>query len=134
VQLNPGFVFTFPLDFDGKKTRKQLSMINVHVSSDTGGVWGIWVYPNQGPGKYVQAAPYEDPLYSVYNTPLSFPVDSPNEKDLVALTAKFSTDGASLVAYRFMCYVYCSVMAAPTELYAIDVGYTDWEEPGDGDP
>jgi len=25
-------------------------------------------------------------------------------------------------------------MAAPTEMYAIDIGYTDWEEPGDGDP
>jgi hypothetical protein len=74
-----------------------------------------------------------DPLYSIYAA-TSLPVDSPLAADIVALTGQFTADNSALVGYRFVVEVASISTAAPTEVYAIDIGYTEWAEPGEGDP
>jgi hypothetical protein len=138
VQITSGFntISTFPLDFDGKKIRKQIVMVNAHVSGGASGTWTCTVSPNESPsmGGTATLAPYtQDPLYSIYG-PAPAPVDSATAQDLVVLTAGFKSNNVALVGYRFVCSIGTSSTATPSELYAIDIGYIDWEEPGDGDP
>jgi hypothetical protein len=133
-------IVTFPLNFDGLKTRKQLAMVNIHVSADNsphaaGGNYICAVAVNEAAIPVVTTlTPFSnDPLYSIYAA-TSLPVDSPLAADIVALTGQFTADNSALVGYRFVVEVASISTAAPTEVYAIDIGYTEWAEPGEGDP
>jgi fructose-specific component phosphotransferase system IIB-like protein len=61
-------------------------------------------------------------------------VDSANAADIVVMTAGFQANNAALVGYRAILGIESACMAAPTEIYAIDIGYIDWQEAGEGDP
>jgi hypothetical protein len=50
------------------------------------------------------------------------------------MTGQFTADNSALVGYRFVVGVASTSTATPTEIYAIDIGYTEWAEPGEGDP
>jgi streptogramin lyase len=131
-------LLTFPLNFDGLKTRKQLIAVNAHVSADfqpnplgTNHVCSVAV--NEGtPVVASFTSFYDDPLYSIYAAS-PIPVDSGNAADVVVMTAQF-TGAEALVGYRFTVGLSTLSTTAPTEVYAIDVGYVDWEEAGEGDP
>ncbi len=142
-------ITTFPMNFDGKKTRKQLCYVNLHV---TGGTWNAMTIVNESsigsptPKIYTVTgvSTYVDPLYSVYDaSPL--PVDGANCEDLVVLQAAFGTpDGSPPTGYRFQ----ISVIPTANEpspldpltpgiqerVLAIDIGYQNYSEEGEVDP
>lgn len=121
---------TFPLNFDGKKTRKQLVFVNLHA---TAGTYQLIANVNESTvGAAATFGAYSDPLYSIYATP-SAPIDTPSPADLVVQQGQFQTDGTPLVGYRFQISVSRSD-STPAKIWAIDIGYVDMEEPGEGDP
>lgn len=128
------FIETFPLNFDGAKTRKQLVALNIHT---TGGMaLSAFVQVNESLDRTTTPTfgAWPDPLYSVYGTnPL--PVDGAGCLDSVLLAGQFTTTGEPLVGYRFMVGIQ-SVGAdmALGKIFAIDIGYIDMEDPGEGDP
>jgi len=123
-------IVTFPLNFDGKKTRKQIVAVNIHATS---GAWGgqILINENAVPLQFGFTA-YPDPLYSIYS-PAPSPGD-PGAVDIVCLAAQFNTDGTPVIGYRFVFDVQKNADNNPAKVWAIDIGYMDMEEPGDGDP
>jgi hypothetical protein len=127
------YIYTFPLNFDGLKTRKQIEMVNIHVSAGVGANWTCYASVNEGSGVTSTFGVYPDILESIYAFG-AVPIDSSNAADLVVMTAAFNTNNAALVGYRFILGLQTSCMVAPTEVYAIDIGYQDWQEPGEGDP
>ena len=54
------------------------------------------------------------------------------------MTAAFTNDNSALVGFRFVIGLTTTSPTAattlPTEVYAIDIGYIDWQEAGEGDP
>ena len=130
---------TFPLAFDGKKTRKQVVAVNIHASS---GVWTGQVYVNDQAAGAPQFtfATYPDPVYSLYApSGVQGLINDVAAQDLVCLAGKFygagnATDGTPLVGYRFAIQVIKGAPDyLPAQLYAIDVGYVDVEKPEEGD-
>lgn len=151
VQASTGVnsISTFPLDFDGIKKRKQLVVVNAHISNAVSGTWNCQVSVNESPtlsaGADFTSFP-QDTLYSLYG-PTPSPVDSADAADLAVLTAAFTADPAGvletahpLIGYRFVVTLTTSPVttggfyASASELYAIDIGYIDWEEQGEADP
>lgn len=127
----PGTIVTFPMNFDGLKTRKQLVMVNAHLS---GGTATCSVSVNETtPPATVSMVAYPDPLYSVYGAG-AVPVDSATAEDLVTLTAMFNpATGAAPVGYRFSITVNATSTNQQQEIYAVDVGFKEYEEQGDSD-
>ena len=129
----PAVLATFPLNFDNTKTRKQLCMVNAHVS---GGTATCKVDVNEVAGSTVSMGTYAaagDALYSIYGAG-AVPVDSATAADLVTLTAQFNpANGAAPVGYRFVVTVTGTATTAQ-DVYAIDVGFKDYLEPGQVDP
>ena len=129
----PAVLATFPLNFDNTKTRKQLCMVNAHVS---GGTATCKVDVNEVAGSTVSMGTYAaagDALYSIYGAG-AVPVDSATAEDLVTLTAQFNpANGAPPVGYRFVVTVTGTATTAQ-DVYAIDVGFKDYLEPGQVDP
>lgn len=123
---------TFPLNFDGKKTRKQLVSVNIHATS---GTYSLIVHPNESALNSTPQVPftaYPDPLDSVYGAPPLAPLDGFGSQDSVIMTAQFYGDSMPLIGYRFVLYIR-RTDALPCTIYALDVAYVDVEEPGDGD-
>jgi hypothetical protein len=126
---------TFPMNFDGKKTRKQLVAVNIHATA--GVTWDGAVSVDEGPLSYIFTfGPYPDPLESIYAPPpAGSPVDG-NLVDNVVMAAQFSaTPGPQmpLVGYRFYIQIQSIGATVPVKLYAIDISYVDYEEPGEGE-
>jgi hypothetical protein len=122
---------TFPMNFDGKKTRKQIVAANIHASS---GTWSLSVTTNESAATTTPLtafAAYPDPLYSVYG-PTPAPVDGAGSQDSVLMAGQFYANGAPIVGYRFQFYV-TRTDAAPGRVYALDIGYIDMEEQAEGD-
>jgi hypothetical protein len=124
---------TFPLTFDGKKVRKQIVAVNIHATS---GTWtGALAVNDQNTSTFTFAT-FPDPIYSIYApTGVQGIVDDVVAQDLVCMAGQFLTDGTPMVGYRFAVTVEKkNPDLSPATLYAIDVGYIDWENPGEGDP
>jgi hypothetical protein len=123
---------TFPLNFDGKKTRKQLVGVNIHA---TAGTYSLLIYPNEstlnGTG-LIPFAAYPDPLDSIYGAPPLLPLDGAGSQDSVVLAAQFYGTSMPMIGYRFVLYI-TRTDTAPCTIYALDVAYVDMEEEGDGD-
>jgi len=141
------FICTFPLNFDGLKTRKQIAMVNLHMTSALYGTTECHIRVNEGPWIISTFTPFNDPLAtnaydpleSVYPPTITLaPVDSTNATDQIVMTAAFQSDSAAVVGWRFVIGIKTTSPTAgtttPTEIYAIDIGYTEWQEPGEGDP
>jgi hypothetical protein len=133
---NRALIYTFPLTFDGLKTRKQLVAVNLHVSADNApfafGNYDCTVYSNEVAVGTTVFGQFPDLLYSVYGTG-AVPFDGANAQDLALLTAQFTGDAAA-VGYRMAIQINARCTATPTEIFAIDIGYVDWQEAGEGDP
>ncbi len=121
---------TFPLQFDDKKTLKQICMVNIHA---TAGTWQLTTTVNESPtwASTVPFAAYTDPLESIYG-PTPSPVDGAGVQDSVVLTAQFSGDTVPIVGYRFA-FSIVRTDTTPGQIFAIDIGFKDREEPGEGD-
>jgi hypothetical protein len=127
----PMRVESFPMALDGKKTRKQLTSVNIHASA---GTWTGQVYVNDQASASFTFAPYPDPITSIYApTGVQGVPDDVPAQDLVCMAGQFLTDGTPLVGYRFTIVVTKDADSNPAQLYAVDVGYIDVEAPGDGD-
>jgi hypothetical protein len=121
-------IVTFPLNFDGKKTRKQIVALNLHATS---GAWAAGVYINESVAAVTAAfSVYPDPLNSIY-APGAVPVD-PGAQDIAVMAAAFSTP-APVVGYRFVIDIQKNADSLPAKVYAIDIGYVDYEEQGEGE-
>lgn len=125
--ITPITLTTFPMNFDGKKTRKQLCSVNLHA---TAGSYTGSVTINEGPPVPITFGSYPDPLDSVY-APSATPVDS-GAADLVVMPGQFQTNGSPMLGYRFAITV-TRTDANPAKIYALDVGYKVVEQVGDGD-
>ena len=137
ASINSASLFqTFPMNFDGKKTRKQIVAANLHATT---GTYQCLASVNEatiasGSGYYsVNFGPYLDPLDSIYAPLNPQPIDGLNTTDTVVLTASFdATHGTPLVGYRFS-FIVQRQDALPANIYALDIAYIDAEDPGDGD-
>jgi hypothetical protein len=124
----PMTITTFPMNFDGKKTRKQIVALNLHA---TAGAWAASIYANEATAPVTAAfAAYPDPINSIY-APTSTPVD-PNAQDISVMAAAFSNT-APVVGYRFSIQVQKNADTLPAKVYALDIGYVDYEEAGEGE-
>ena len=130
-------ITTFPMTFDGKKTKKQLCVVNVHsVSPYNPLTYSCRVVVDETSSKTYTATmgAYPDPLYSIYGTPI-VAVDGSNPQDVVVLEAAFTGTGAPPTGYRFAVSI---IPTSPTtnagSVMAIDIGYRDYEEEGEVDP
>jgi hypothetical protein len=129
--LPPGsFLDTFPIQFDDKKTRKQICMVNIHA---TAGTWNLVTTVNESTTMTttVPFAAYPDPIDSIYG-PLPSPVDGATVQDSVVMTAQFNTDATPIVGYRFV-FSLNRLDTTPGQVFAIDIGYKELEDPGEGD-
>ena len=125
-------VLTFPMNFDGKKTRKRVVGINIHATV-TVNPWEGFISVNESPFIPFTFGPYPDPLTSIYGTGAS-PADG-TLQDSVALAGNISSVNFPLIGYRFQIMVISPTGdTTPLKLYAIDVAYQDEAEPGTGDP
>jgi hypothetical protein len=127
-----GSLATFPLNFDGKKNRKQIVMVNGHFSGGTATCF-VAAGENFAGATTVNMVTYPDLLESIYASGAA-PVDSATAEDLVVMTAMFDpVDGKAPVGYRFVIGVNMTSTNQQQELYAVDIGYIDYGEPGEGD-
>jgi hypothetical protein len=130
-------ITTFPMTFDGKKTKKQLCVVNVHAVSTTGPVvYTCNVIVDETSSKSYSATMgnYPDPTYSIYGTPITA-VDGSNAEDVVVLEASFTSDGSPPTGYRFAVSISPnSPTGSLCTIMAIDIGYRDYEDPGEVDP
>jgi len=118
---------TFPMNFDGKKTRKQIVALNLHA---TAGTWAASVYVNEATVPVTATfGTYPDPLDSIY-APVAAPVD-PGAQDITVQAAQFSNP-APVVGYRFGFVVQKNADSNPAKVYALDIGYVEYEEAGEG--
>lgn len=129
---SPGNVelLTFPLNFDGKKTRKQIVSVNLHADA---GPWSLVTRVNEST-TYTMAnspGPYPDPLDSIYG-PSPVPVDGATVADTVVIAAQFDATGLPLIGYRFE-FTAFRIDTLPGKVYAIDIAYKDAEDPDEGD-
>jgi hypothetical protein len=124
---------TFPMNFDGLKTRKQIVSVNIHAT--TGPYTLVTTVDeslnvsNQHTSTFI---PYTDPLDSIYGPAPIFPSDGLNSVDSVVLSGGFSADGKPIVGYRFI-FDILRVDSDLATIYALDIGYIDAETPGEGD-
>jgi hypothetical protein len=122
---------TFPMNFDGKKTRKQIVAANLHA---TAGTWTLAVTTNESGTLTTSAAAfsaYPDPLDSIYGaTP--FPADGAGSQDSVVMAGQFYSDGTPVVGYRFEFNI-SRTDSMPGKIYALDIAYVDMEPQGEGD-
>lgn len=121
---------SFPIQFDDKKTRKQICMVNIHA---TAGTWQLVTSVNESTTMTttVPFAAYPDPLDSIYG-PVPNPVDGTTVQDSVVMTAQFNVDATPIVGYRFSFSV-IRLDATPGQVFALDIGYKELEDPGEGD-
>ena len=130
------YLQTFPMNFDGKKTRKRIVAVNIHA---TGGTYQLGVSTNESAALLETNATfgaYPDPLDSIYASD-AIPVDRifpGTVQDSVVMAAQFyaSTNSQPVVGYRFWFLVTRSD-TVPSRVYALDIGYVDDETPGEGD-
>lgn len=136
--FGPAVLETFPMNFDGLKTLKQLCMVNLHCS---GGAATCQVSINEtdfATIPMVTMGAYVDPLGSIYAPSGALPVDTSTAEDLVVLTAQFyqpgggAPGGNAQVGYRFIVRITGDESTAQ-DIYAIDIGYLDISEQGEGD-
>jgi len=136
--LPSGYIRTFPLTLDGKKTRKQIHFVRIFVNDPS----FTSVNPSTGVTKYpwrctVQAdsatagAPlaFVTPLDPVFNS-LSggFPVDASTAAERI-VTGPMLTGGPPLIGYTFDLTVYFPDQIDKIyQLYRVDVGWTTVSE------
>ena len=138
IPVPGGYVRTFPLTFDGKKTRKQLHFIRIYVNDQS----STSVDPGTGATKYpwrctvqVDSAAagtpmtFSDPLDTVYNT-LSggFPVDASTAAERI-ITGVMLTGGPPMIGYTFDVTVYFPTQTNKVyQLYRMDIGWSTVSE------
>lgn len=121
---------TFPTNFDGRKTRKQIVAMNLHA---TGGSWSGGMFVDEATAALAATfGAYPDPLDSIY-APVASPFDS-GAQDIVIMAGQFTNPSHPIVGYRFAFVIQKNADENPAKIYALDIGYVDFEEPGDGDP
>lgn len=128
----PMTIGTFPLSFDGAKTRKQIVSVNLHATA-TSGTYQLASTVNEdiNQSRTATFTAYPDPLDSIYGANPA-PYDGSSARDLVVMTAQFANDGTPLVGYRFTFNISIFNSTDTAKVYAIDIGYVEAEEPGDG--
>jgi hypothetical protein len=126
-------LLTFPMNFDGMKTRKQIVSVNIHA---TAGPYTLITTVDESTNASNQHIstfiPYTDPLDSIYGPVPISPADGITAVDSVVLSGGFSTDGKPIVGYRFA-FDILRADSNPGTIYALDIGYVDAETPGEGD-
>ncbi len=125
-------ISTFPLSFDGKKTRKQVVAVNLHA---TAGSYKLQAEPNESLTLITPQstfAAYPDSLDSIYGANPQ-PYEGSGVQDSVVMAGQFYSDGTPLVGYRFRFFIN-RFDTSPCRIFAIDIGYIDMETPGEGDP
>ena len=136
-----GYIRTFPLTFDGKKTRKQVHFVRIYVNDQSFGS----VDPGTGITKYpwrctiqTDAATagtpinFTDPLDTVYNSMAGgSPVDATSAAERI-VTGPMLTGGPPLIGYTADITVYFPTQTNKIyQLYRVDVG---WTTVGEEDP
>lgn len=132
-----GYVRTFPLTFDGKKTRKQIHYVRIYVNQQPGVTppytsWTCSIYKDSGNVAYT--ATFGDELDDAYKMVGTNSVDTPGmEAGLGAkeqiVTGPQLTGGPPLIGYTFDIQVtYPSYTTKIYQLYRIDVGWTTVSE------
>jgi hypothetical protein len=131
-----GIIFvlnTFPLNFDGLKTRKQLVSVNLHATNGTYRLVTTVDESTAASNAHISTfIPYTDPMDSIYGPVPINPADGPTVTDSVVLAAGFAADGKPIVGYRFSLSIQ-RLDVDPGQIYAIDIAYADAEAPGEGD-
>jgi hypothetical protein len=74
---------------------------------------------------------YPDPIDSIYASG-GTPADGAGAQDIVLMAGQFQTDGTPVVGYRFEFQV-SRTDFSPAKILAMDIGYIDLEDPGEGD-
>ncbi len=136
---NPsGYVRTFPLTLDGKKTRKQIHFVRIYVNDpsftsvnpSTGATLYAWrgmVQTDSAPAG--TPVSFVAPLDPVYNTMSGgSPVDASTAVERVIMGPTF-TGGPPLIGYTFDITVYFPDQITKLyQLYRVDVGWTTVSE------
>jgi hypothetical protein len=137
---NSAYIQTFPMTFDGKKSKKSLFFVNIHSTAPSTALWTVTVTVDESSAKTynANAAAYPDSAYSIYGPANVLPVDyqpaydfSPGTtwQDLSVLVAGFTANAAPPTGYRFQIRVMPTNYAHVARVFAIDIGYQD---DGDG--
>lgn len=133
-----GYIRTFPMTLDGKKTRKQIHFVRIFVNDQsftsvdpvTGNVkypWRCTIQTDSAAAGTPQL--FNDPLDPVYNSMIGgAPVDSANAAERI-ITGPQLTGGPPLVGYTFDITVYFPTQTNKIyQLYRVDVGWTTVSE------
>jgi hypothetical protein len=105
-------------------------MVNIHATAGTRNLVTT-VNESTTMTTTVPFAAYPDPIDSIYG-PLPSPVDGATVQDSVVMTAQFNTDATPIVGYRFV-FSLNRLDTTPGQVFAIDIGYKELEDPGEGD-
>ena len=142
VPIPSGHVRTFPLNFDGKKTRKQLHFVRIYVNHPSqltfNGLtpvfpWRIRVRENSSATNWT-ATPIVNPdfSYNLLGGTLGIgadPVDSATAAELVTTGPALTTDGRPLLGYTFDVEVlFPDQVDRIYQLYALEIGYSTVSE------
>lgn len=127
-----GYVRTFPLTFDGKKTRKQLHFVRIYVNNESyttiGSVsivkWTCEVRVNSS--STAMSAEFNTEPDVAYNQLAGgAPVDISTAKELVATAAQLAGDTGPIIGYTFDVTVdFPGRTDRIYQLYAIEIGYS----------
>jgi hypothetical protein len=139
VQMPSGYVRTFPLTLDGKKTRKKIEFVRGYVSNPAlivpGNLIGWYCTVKVDSGRLTLNGRFSNEFDDVYRTMGvgTVPVDGTNVAELVAtgpsLLAQVGASDAPIVGYTFDVQVEFPNPANDIyRLYAIDIGYSTLSE------
>ena len=130
-----GYVRTFPLNFDGKKTRKQLHFVRIYVNDQSGTSvdpgsgattygWRVTVRRDlEATGLTMTPVPEYDAAYMSFPSG-SVPVDSSTAAELIATDAALSPD-TPILGYRFDIQVtFPGQTNKLYQLYRVDIGWS----------
>jgi len=137
VPMKPGYIETFPLNFDGKKTRKRLHFIRLYVNdeSPTTGTGGSTLYGwrislrKDSASALPSVSPVQE-IDSAYRQMISgsVPVDESTDAELIATDAMLSPD-TPIIGYTFDVKVtFPEHTDKLFRLYRIDVGWSTASE------
>ena len=129
-----GTIRTFPLNFDGKKTRKRLHFVRLYVNSESGTSvvggtthygWRVRLIKDYGTYP-VYASPVQeyDSAYKQITDPAHFPIDDDTDAELIVTDAALSPD-TPILGYRFDLQVTFPDYADKVfRLYRLEIGWS----------
>lgn len=123
-----GYVRTFPLNLDGKKTRKQVHFIRLYVNDPGGGGWQVSLIKDSGTTIYNGTPTVQyDTAYNLLAVG-GTPVDSSTDAELIMTDAALTVD-APIIGYTFDLQItFPSSTSKIYRLYRIEIGWSTLSE------